>query len=183
MKKYIWLILIILGASDLLLWVVNAFEFGWLELVFGVGFISQNGGWIMIALGIWLRRREKIKEKSLIDDISDVDIDEQVVHKEIGNSTIVTITSKKIIFRNWDIDENTIQNFDHVLTDEKKLINYNEIKSCIPVKVKDVANTKLGKMSNLNFGISITTKEGEIYNIPVAKGEIVSAHINKYLNH
>jgi hypothetical protein len=182
MKKYIWLILVVLGASDLILWVINDFEFGWIDLIFGFGFISRNGGWIMIALGFWLRRRDKIKEKSMIDDISDVDVDEQIVHKEIGNATIVTVTTKKIIFRNWDITDDTIKNFENVLSDEKKIISYTDIKSCTPIKSKDVANTKLGKLSNTNFGISITTNEDEIYNIIVAKGEIVSAHINKYLN-
>ena len=60
-KKIFYYILIGLGALDLIIWVLNGFSFGWLELIVGVNGLSKYGAWIMIATGIWLLKIEKAK--------------------------------------------------------------------------------------------------------------------------
>jgi len=52
--KILGIILVILGLSDLILWVVSGLESGWLEYVVGVNLISMYGAWAMIGIGGWL---------------------------------------------------------------------------------------------------------------------------------
>ena len=52
--KILGIILVVLGLSDLILWVVSGFESGWLEYVVGVNLISMYGAWAMIGIGSWL---------------------------------------------------------------------------------------------------------------------------------
>ena len=181
-KKYLALALIILGASDLGLWLITGLAYGWLEFVVGVNAISQNGGWLMIALGLWLWQRFRAQEQSELDEILDLDHGEEVVHKQTGTRAIVTLTSQKIILRVFGVDEEFIGNYENVVSDEKMLIPYSEIVAVKPVKVKDVASTKAGKLVGMSFGISLTMKDESIYNIPISKAEIVSAHISKHLS-
>ncbi len=60
-KKIFYYILIGLGALDLIIWGLNGFSFGWLELIVGVNAVSQFGAWIMIASGFWLLKKENAK--------------------------------------------------------------------------------------------------------------------------
>lgn len=181
-KKIIYYILIGLGALDLIIWVFNGFTFGWLELVVGVNEISKYGAWIMIGAGIWLLRKENAIEKSEIDAISDLETGEEIIFKNSGNTTIITLTSKKIIYRAFNVEENTLKHNDNVITDEKAIIFYNDISNVSAVKVKDVANTKLGKLSGFEFGISLKMKDGSIKNLPTSKSELICAHISKYIS-
>jgi len=71
---------------------------------------------------------------------------------------------------------------DNVITDEKAIIFYNDISNVSAVKVKDVANTKLGKLSGFEFGISLEMKDGSIKNLPTSKSELICAHISKYIS-
>jgi hypothetical protein len=181
-KKIFFYILIGLGALDLIIWVFNGFSFGWLELIVGVNAISQYGAWIMIATGIWLLRKENAKEKSEIDAISDIETGEEIIFKNSGNTTIITLTSKKIIYRAFNVEENTLKQNDNVIADEKAIIYYTDIINVSAVKVKDVANTKIGKLSGFEFGISLKMKDGSIKNLPTSKSELICAHISKYIN-
>jgi len=52
--KILGIILVLLGLSDLILWVVSGLESGWLEYVVGVNLISMYGAWAMIGIGGWL---------------------------------------------------------------------------------------------------------------------------------
>lgn len=52
--KILGIILVVLGLSDLILWVVSGLESGWLEYVVGVNLISMYGAWAMIGIGGWL---------------------------------------------------------------------------------------------------------------------------------
>ncbi|MDA1336173.1 MAG: hypothetical protein O2818_04715 [Bacteroidetes bacterium] len=180
-KKALYYTLIVLGALDLLLWVINGFEFGWLELVVGVNVISENAAWIMMGVGFWLLKKEKAKEKSEIDDVADLDEGEQIIYKNSGNSTIITLTTKKIIYRAFGVEEETVKNHENVVADEKAFFNYGDIESVKTVKIKDVAKTKIGKLYGLTFGISLTMKNGSVMNLPTTKSELICAHITKHL--
>lgn len=57
--KVLGIILILLGASDLILWLINGFESGWLEYVVGYNVVSMYGAWAMIAIGVWLMKQTK----------------------------------------------------------------------------------------------------------------------------
>jgi len=52
--KYLGIILIVIGASDLILWAISGFKSGWFEYVIGVNVVSVYGAWILIAIGGWL---------------------------------------------------------------------------------------------------------------------------------
>lgn len=181
-KKIFYYILIGLGALDLIFWVLNGFSFGWLELIVGVNGLSKYGAWIMIATGIWLLKKEKAKEKSEIDAVADLETGEEIIFKNAGNTTILTLTSLKIIYRAFNVEENTIKQNDNVIADEKAIFYYNDINFVSAVKVKDIANTKIGKLSGFEFGISLKMKDGKIINLPTSKSELICAHIAKYLN-
>jgi hypothetical protein len=120
-KKIFYYILIGLGALDLIIWVLNGFSFGWLELIVGVNGLSKYGAWIMIATGIWLLKKEKAKEKSEIDAVADLETGEEIIFKNAGNTTILTLTSLKIIYRAFNVEENTIKQNDNVIADEKAI--------------------------------------------------------------
>ena len=181
-KKIFYYILIGLGALDLIIWVLNGFSFGWLELIVGVNGLSKYGAWIMIATGIWLLKKEKAKEKSEIDAVADLETGEEIMFKNVGNTTILTLTSLKIIYRAFNVEENTIKQNDNVIADEKAIFYYNDINFVSAVKVKDIANTKIGKLSGFEFGISLKMKDGKIINLQTLKSELICAHIAKYLN-
>jgi hypothetical protein len=181
-KKIIAYILIGLGALDLIIWALNGFSFGWLELVVGVNVLSQYGAWIMIAFGIWMIQKEKAKSKSEIDAIADLNEGENIIFKNIGNSSIVTVTNQKIIFRTFNIDDTLLKNHNNVVADEKIIFEYNDIESARFVKTKETAKTSIGGALNLEFGVQLKMKDGTIHNLPTSKSEIISAHIHKYLN-
>ena len=181
-KKIIAYILIGLGALDLIIWALNGFSFGWLELVVGVNVLSQYGAWIMIAFGIWMIQKEKAKSKSEIDAIADLNDGENIIFKNIGNSSIVTVTNQKIIFRTFNIDDTLLKNHNNVVADEKIIFEYNDIESARFVKTKETAKTSIGGALNLEFGVQLKMKDGTIHNLPTSKSEIISAHIHKYLN-
>lgn len=181
-KKIIAYILIGLGALDLIIWAFNGFSFGWLELVIGVNDVSKYGAWVMIGLGFWMFRKEKAKDKSEIDAITDLNEGEEVIFKNVGNTSIVTLTNKKIIFRCFQIDDSFVKNHNNVVTDEKVIFEFNNIESVRFVKTKETAKTKIGGALNLEFGIQLIMKDGTIHNLPTSKSEILTAHINKYLN-
>ncbi len=52
--KILGIILILLGLSDIILWIVSGLESGWLEYVVGVNLISMYGAWAMMGIGGWL---------------------------------------------------------------------------------------------------------------------------------
>lgn len=180
-KKIVAYILIGLGALDLIVWMFNGFSFGWLELVVGVNLISKYGAWIMIASGVWLLNKEKAKEKSEIDSVADLEIGEEIIFKNTGNTTIIIVTNKKIIYRAFNIEESTLKNHNDVVPEEKAIFQYADIDSVISVKVKDIANTKVGLLSGFEFGLSLKMKDGSVKNLPTSKSELLSAHISKYL--
>jgi hypothetical protein len=181
-KKIIYYTLISLGFLDLIIWVLNEFSFGWIELVVGVNVLSKFGAWLMIAGGFWLLKKEKAREKSEIDAIRDLDAGEEIIFKNTGNATIITVTSKKIIYRAFGVEENIIKNHENVIPDEKAIFNYNDIDTVSVVKIKDIANTKIGKLSSFEFGISLKMNDGKIVNLPTSKSELICAHISKFLN-
>jgi hypothetical protein len=181
-KKIIAYILIGLGALDLIIWAFNGFSFGWLELVVGVNDLSKYGAWVMIGIGFWMYRKEKAKDKSEIDAITDLNEGEEIIFKNTGNSSIVTVTNKKVIFRAFNIDDTILKNHNNVVADEKAIFEYNDIESARFVKTKETAKTKIAGALNLEFGIQLIMKDGTIHNLPTSKSEIISAHINKYLN-
>ncbi len=181
-KKIIYYGLIVAGALDLLIWVLNGFSFGWIELIVGVNVISKYGAWIMIASGIWLLKKENAKEMSEIDSISDLEQGEEIIYKNTGNSTIITLTNKKLIYRGFNVEDKTLKYHDNVVQLEKAIFQYDEIENIFPVKVKDIANTKLGKLSGFEFGVSLQLKEGSTINLPCSKSELICAHISKYIN-
>lgn len=181
-KKIIAYILIGLGALDIIIWILNGFTFGWLELVVGVNVISMYGGWGMIALGIWYYQKEKAIEKSEIDDIADLESGEEIVFKNVGNATIVTVTNKKIIYRAHNVEEATLNFNDNVVAEDKATFPYSEIDSITSIKFKDIATTKFGKLKGINFGISLKMKDGSVKHLPTSKSELLCAHISKYIN-
>jgi uncharacterized membrane protein YuzA (DUF378 family) len=181
MKK-LYYALIIFGALDILLWLITGLESGWVDFIFGSNAFSQHAWWIMIGLGIYFLNKEKAKEKSEIEDVQDLEAGENVVFKNVGQSTIVTITTKKIIFRAFDIEDRTIKDYSNVISDEKRIFNYTEIASVKPIKYKDISKNKIGKLIGTEFGISLEMKDGVIANLMTSKNDVISAHINKYLN-
>ena len=96
-NKNIAYALIGLGALDIIIWVSNGFSHGYLEFIVGDNLLSQYGAWIMMTVGFYLLNKEKGKEKSEIDQINDLEEGEEIIYKNIGNGTIITLTNKKII--------------------------------------------------------------------------------------
>ncbi|MAZ58720.1 MAG: hypothetical protein CMP56_04895 [Flavobacteriales bacterium] len=180
-KKNIGIVLIVLGGVDLLMWLFSASGYGWLEYVVGVNIVSEYAAIFMIIGGFALYKKGKALDSAEVDEVLDLDTDEKIVFKQVSADTIVTITNKKIIYRNFGIDENVVNNHADILTDEKSIILFNDIKSVVAVRTKDTATSKLGGVLNLEFGIQIQLKDGMKYNLPTAKSELLCAHISKYL--
>jgi hypothetical protein len=180
-KKIIYYSLIAAGTLDLIIWIINGFSFGWLELIVGVNVLSEYGAWIMIASGIWLLKKENAKEKSEIDAVSDLEPGEEIVFKNTGNATIITLTNKKLIYRAFSVEDATLKNHDNVVQEEKAIFLYEDIEDVIPVKVKEIANTKIGKLTGFEFGISLKLKNGVTANLPSTKSELICAHILKFI--
>lgn len=67
------------------------------------------------------------------------------------------------------------------MQEEKAIFHYQDIEDVIPVKVKDIANTKIGKLSGFEFGISLKLKNGVTANLPSSKSELICAHILKFI--
>ena len=184
-NKNIAYALIALGALDLIIWVSNGFSHGYLEFIVGVNFLSQYGAWIMIVLGYYLINKEKGKENSEIDAIIDLDEGEEVIYKNIGNTTIITLTNKKIIFRAYELDHlfEVSKNHNDILTVEKATFTYDSIESAITITTKDTSKNALGGLLNLIHGLQLRLKDGTIKNLIMSSNnDLICAHINKYLN-
>jgi hypothetical protein len=180
-KKIIAYVLIGLGILDLIIWAANGFTFGWLELIVGVNVLSKYGAWLMIFYGFWMFKKEKAKEQSEVDEISDLTEGEHVVFKNLGGKTIITLTNKKIIFRAFSLDDSFVKAHNDIVFESKATIEYASIESVTPVKTKDTAKNKLAGALNLEFGIQLKMKDGTIKNLPSSKSELLCAHINKFL--
>jgi hypothetical protein len=181
MKKNIGYILVILGILHYLLFFFNGRTFGWLEFVFGVNIISQYGAGFMIAFGVELIRRGRGQEKSEIDLVLDLNDGEEIIYKNTGSVSIIILTTKKIIYRAFAVTDTTIEMNNNVFPYEKGTFQYSDINNVSPIKVKDIAKSKLGKLSGLKFGISLNMKDGNIINLPAAKSELICAHLSKFI--
>jgi hypothetical protein len=174
--------LIAIGGSDLLLWVVNGFSFGWFEFVFGVNVFSTVVPWTLIAIGFWLIKKNKVLQKLELELITELAKDEQVEYKQDNGQAIVIITNKKIMFRNYAIPKEFAEKFENVLVDEKRNIDFNEIESSRVVQMSEIAIDSKEKKSNKPFGLQIHLKSNEIFNIDIGmKSEIVFAHLQKQM--
>jgi nucleosome binding factor SPN SPT16 subunit len=67
-KAAIGYVLIALGALDLIIWFLNDYNFGWLELVVGVNYFSQYGAWAMMVIGFQMSRNVGSVEQNVISD-------------------------------------------------------------------------------------------------------------------
>ena len=182
-NKNIAYALIVFGALDLIIWLSNGFSHGYLEYIVGVNFLSQYGAWIMIVSGFYLFNKEKGKEKSEIDLISDLEEGEEVIFKSIGNSSIINLTNKKIIFRAFNNLHDFASHHNNVFTEEKAIFDYNIIESVTTVRTKDTAKNTLGGLINMVYGIQLKMKDGTIYNLHMSSNsDLICAHINKKLN-
>ena len=71
-KKFFGYLLIVLGALDYIIWILNGLSFGWLELIVGVNVISQLGAALLITIGIILIKNAKAESISEVDSIESV---------------------------------------------------------------------------------------------------------------
>lgn len=182
-NKNIAYALIVLGGLDLIIWISNGFSHGYLEFIVGINFLSEYGAWIMIISGFYLLRKEKGKEKSEIDLITDLEQGENVIYKSVGNSSIIILTNKKIIFRAFENLNEFASHHNNVVTEEKAIFNYGIIESVNPVKTKDTAKNALGGLINMTYGIQLKMKDGTIFNLHMSSNtDLICAHINKILN-
>jgi len=182
-NKNIAYALIVLGALDLIIWVSNGFSYGYFEFIVGVNFLSKFGAWIMISIGIYLLNKEKGVENSEIDLLNDLEQGEEVIFKSIGNSSIINLTKKKIIYRALVNLNDFAANHNNVFTAEKAIIPYNTIESVSSVRTKDTAKNTLGGLINMVYGIQLKMKDGTICNLHMSSNsELISAHISKNLN-
>lgn len=172
MKKPLAYILIVLGALDIILWVINGFTVGWLEYVVGSNIISQFGGWAMLAIGVWILKKEKAKYQSQLDDV-DMDQDETIIFKQMGKHATVTITSKRVRFRALNLKElKKYENKKYTLpSNEAEDYYYEKISAVEPVK-----------QMGMFLGINLTLVDGQIIHIPISKAELLAKHIEKQLS-
>ena len=108
-KKFFGYLLIVLGALDYIIWILNGLSFGWLELIVGVNIISQFGAAFLITIGIVLIKNAKAESISEVDIINDLDKGEEVIFKNIGDGVVIVITNKKVII--WQSHIMNYQNF------------------------------------------------------------------------
>ena len=183
-NKNIAYALIGLGALDIIIWVSNGFSHGYLEFIVGDNLFSQYGAWIMMTVGFYLLNKEKGKEKSEIDQINDLEEGEEIIYKNIGNGTIITLTNKKIIFRVYEFNGILHQSqFLDIVTDEKAIFTYDSIESVRTIESKDTSNYDIGKLINIKYGLHLKLKDGTMRNLMMSsKNDLICTHINKYLN-
>lgn len=177
-KKFFGYLLIVLGALDYFIWILNGLSFGWLELIVGVNIISQFGAAFLITIGIVLIKNAKAESISEVDIINDLDKGEEVIFKNIAAGVVIVITNKKVII--WQSHKMNYSNFyENVCTDEKLSISYDSIEAVKPVKNSEINKTI--DFIHTNFGISFKMKDGSVKNISTFKSELISAYINKQL--
>ena len=185
MNKIIAYILIALGVSNILIWVFSGFEINWLA-IFGIDFISRWGGSLMIILGVGIIRSIKVNENASVaaeQDKLDLNLEdgEELIFSNNTAATIVHVSNKRLFFRNIDLTDQTIKEIENVLTDAEIDFKLNEIKTCKIIKVKEIAKTKIGKVSGFTFGIQLEMTDGRIINVSTTKADILSSHINRFL--
>lgn len=177
-KKFFGYLLIVLGALDYFIWILNGLSFGWLELIVGVNIFSQFGAIFLITIGIVLIKNAKAESISEVDIINDLDKGEEVIFKNIAAGVVIVITNKKVII--WQSHNMNYSNFyENVCTDEKLSISYDSIESVKPIKSLEINKTI--NLINTKFGISFKMKDGSVKNIRTFKSELISAYINKQL--
>ena len=183
-NKNIAYALIGLGALDIIIWVSNGFSHGYLEFIVGDNLLSQYGAWIMMTVGFYLLNKEKGKEKSEIDQINDLEEGEEIIYKNIGFSTIITLTNKKVIFRAHSLDALIQQSqFHDIVTDEKAIFPYDSIESVITITTKDTSKNAWAGVLNIKQGLQLKLKDGTTKNLIMSSNnDLICAHINKYLN-
>ena len=175
-------VFIAIGASDLLLWLVNGFSFGWMEFVIGVNAFATFLPWALVAYGIWLIRKDKVLKKLEIELITELDSDESIQFRKDNGASIFILTNKKILFRNYAMTKEMVDTFENMLIDEKRNIEFSEIESCKHITIGEVAALSKNKNSTKKFGIQLILKSGEILNFDLRmKSEIAFAHLQKNL--
>lgn len=179
--------LIALGALDLILWVINGFDYGWLEFLVGYNFISTYGAWFMILGGVHLYRLETAKEAAEVDEVSDLEDDEDVIFKSVGSASIVTVTNRRIIYRTIQVDPRMANAHEGFIWPEKETFNFDDIASIRSVRFKDTAKDKwylnmVYSVINSEYGVQLTLHVGEKKCFYAAKPALVAAHVNKFIN-
>ena len=113
---------------------------------------------------LYFLNKEKAKEKSEIEDVKDLEEGEQIVFKNIGKSTIITVTTKKIIFRAFDIEERTAKENENVIVDEKRIfLNRACNKNSGSCSFCDSKNPFLGTNSKSKSGFTLYSKSLKVY--------------------
>ncbi len=176
------LVFIIVGGSDLILWVFNGFSFGWFEFIFGVNAIANILPWTLVATGIWLIRRERSLKKIELELITEISKGETVEYRQDTGQTLFIITNQKIIFRNYGLTKEFTEKYEDLLIDDKRNVVFNEIESARIVLKKEIALESKEKKSNKPFGIQLILKSGEKFNIDLGnKCEFAFAHLQKQM--
>lgn len=177
-KRYIAYLLIIAGLLDIIIWFIDGW--GWTNYLMGDNIITRYGWALLISGGFYLLRVENAKDEAEVDDV-DLNDGETIIHKQIGNVSIITITNQRIRFRGIAMDD--VRSSSKNVPEEDS-IDYilSDVASVRAVKSNDVAKFKIGKVLAVKWGIQLTKKDDQIVNLPINKQELVAKHIEKLLN-
>ena len=179
MKSRYWAYLLIAaGLLDIVVWMVDGW--GWTNYLMGDNFITRYAWGLLIAGGFYLLRVENAKEEAELDDV-DLNDGEIIIHKQIGNVSIITVTNQRIRFRGITMDD--VRSSSKNVPEEDS-IDYalSDVASVCTVKSSDVAKFKIGKVLSVKWGIQLIKKDDQIVNLPINKQELVAKHIEKLLN-
>lgn len=173
---------IAIGASDLLLWLINGLSFGWMEFVIGVNAFSTVLPWTLITIGIWLIRKDRVLKKLEIELITEIDTDETIQYRQDNGGSIFILTNKKILFRNYAMSKEMVDKYENMLIDERRNIEFSEIESFKHITSGEIAVLPKDKKSTKKFGIQLILTNGEVLNFDLGmKSEIAFAHLQKNL--
>lgn len=193
----------LLGLSDLIKEFISIF--GWLEFLVGdnnfskiIGVLSGLPfGWlkflvgnndhsillaVMVLFGLMLLKNQKEKDNLEKYIETDLEPDEIILFKRVGLATAIALTNKKILFRVFDGDgkEYLAKKFCNAVV-QNTIIRYVEIKSVRTIKMKEVGNSRMHRLLNLDFGFSLKMKDGTTKNLATKKAVLITNIISNYL--
>lgn len=143
---------------------------------YGAGIILAAffAGIVMIVAGLTMLKKEKYSRMATDED-KDLNEGERLIHKQNGDSSIVTVTNQRVRYYGFYTKQlsNSVKNLPDSDKEDYKI---SDIRSVKAINSSDLMKVWFGLDSK--WGIRLEMKNGKTINIPASGQDILAGHID-----
>ena len=133
----------------------------------------------MMVVGWLILKKERIVAQSVRDE-RNLNPEEVVVFKQVGDISIVTVTNQRVRFYGTGVS-NLRYSATNLPASDKEDYYITEIKSVRAINSTEFSSRKLVKKYSSAWGIQLVLNNHITVNIPVTEQEKVAAHISQLI--